>query len=195
MGLPCNLGPRFKVSNIELSVERHRGLPHIMYQSASEVPVPSRDWELELCLGGRLKMSSLRDRKYCNISPKVGLFWGSLQHLRMRDDKAGSASAGICSLALPHPTAPTTWQRQLYKLLEHTEVSRQTCNNMYLLHISNQKMFLKGYKVQISVQQQVVDHRRWFQGYHLCYFTTLSQIVPAIVFTYHGNTSLFCSIS
>ena len=78
-------------------------------QSVSEVG-PSKDWELELSLGGLLKTSSLRDLRYCKISPKVGRFCGSLQHLRMRDDKAGSASQGICSLALPQPTAPTTWQ-------------------------------------------------------------------------------------
>ena len=58
-------------------------------------------------------MSSLSDLRYCKISPNVGLFWGSLQHLRMSDVKAGSASQGICSLALPHPTAPTTYDAQL----------------------------------------------------------------------------------
>ena len=77
--------------------------------SVSEVPGSSQERDSDfLGLGGRLKMSSLMVRSCCRISPNVGLLCGSPQQRSMRHDNAGSASLGICSLAFPQPTAPTT---------------------------------------------------------------------------------------
>ena len=56
-----------------MSGKRRRDVSDTVHQSVSEVPCPSSDGELDLFRGGSLNMSSLSERRYCKISPKVGL--------------------------------------------------------------------------------------------------------------------------
>ena len=76
--------------------------------SVPEVLGSFRERGSNFSFGGLTKMSSFRGLRYCKISPKLGRFLGSLQHLDMREEIDGCAPHGICSLAFPHPTAPTT---------------------------------------------------------------------------------------